>query len=72
MLKLDWQHVGLFLAPLMPLAVAFVDYCANMPQHFSKETLQGAALATVMVGLSLAKQSFIVPAPPAPQPPVVH
>jgi hypothetical protein len=56
-MKIDWGHVlALFGAPML---TGFFDYLVNSQAPFSRATLEHAALATSMVGLALAKQSFL-------------
>lgn len=51
------EALALWLAT--PVLTAFVDYLVNSAAPFSKATLQHAALASVLVGLALLKQSPI-------------
>jgi hypothetical protein len=56
--KFDWKHWALFFGA--PMATAFVDYLVNT--GVSKATVERAALSMVLVGIALAKQSFLTPA----------
>lgn len=58
-MKFDWQHWALLLGT--PCATAFVDYLVNSADPFSKTTLTHAGLATLLVGLTLLKQSVLQP-----------